>query len=352
MNEYRDHVEEALERRDLEAMKVFLQKGYEVVDVIEGGETALHFAACLGYADVVSFLIQSGEDVNAVDALQWSALHYGSSNGHLDVVSVLIQNGASINVVDKGKQTPLILAVAKELLEIVTILLQNGADVNAVDGSNMTALLWAADRGHVGIGKLLIQNGADVHAVDEDNGTALHYVMKKGNVEFAKVLIRNGIDVNAVDEDNDTALKIAVERFHSDCVLQLVCSGAKMISKAMIDNMSSTNTLTLIYRIGYLEENLMSEEEARFMWHVAFLFTAKGGRVNAIAFKLYHTVRSFVTYRGIFMAPGYDLGRDSVWKTFGFGSWRGESPGLKNDGSDDEEYTQYLRNGDMTRWMS
>ena len=24
----------------------------------------------------------------------------------------------------------------------------------------------------------------------------------------------------------------------------------------------------------------------------------------------------------------------------------------KNDGSDDEEYTQYLRNGDMTRWMS
>ena len=65
MNEYRDHVEEALERRDLEAMKVFLQKGYEVVDVIEGGETALHFAACLGYADVVSTLIQSSEDVNA-----------------------------------------------------------------------------------------------------------------------------------------------------------------------------------------------------------------------------------------------------------------------------------------------
>ena len=79
MNEYRDYVEEALERRDLEAMKVFLQKGYEVVDVIEGGETALHFAACLGYADVVSFLIQSGEDVNAVQDEKLTALHVVSS---------------------------------------------------------------------------------------------------------------------------------------------------------------------------------------------------------------------------------------------------------------------------------
>ena len=56
----------------------------------------------------------------------------------------------------------------------------------------------------------------------------------------------------------------------------------------------------------------MSNEERRFMWNLALVLAMKH---RAIAFRTYHMIRSFVTFRGIFMGPGYDLGEDSAWRT-------------------------------------
>ena len=47
------------------------------------------------------------------------------------------------------------------------------------------------------------------------------------------------------------------------------------------------------------------------MWSLAFSFTIKH---NVIAFKMYYKIRSFITFYGIFMASGYDLGDDSIWR--------------------------------------
>jgi hypothetical protein len=32
------------------------------------------------------------------------------------------------------------------------------------------------------------------------------------------------------------------------------------------------------------------------------------------AFRVYYKVRSFITYHGIFMASGYDLGNECIWR--------------------------------------
>ena len=64
-------------------------------------------------------------------------------------------------------------------------------------------------------------------------------------------------------------------------------------------------------RIG---TSLMSEEERRFMWNLAFFFTFKHG--GAAGFKAFQTIRSFITFKGIFMAHGYDLGVESLWRKF------------------------------------
>ena len=55
---------------------------------------------------------------------------------------------------------------------------------------------------------------------------------------------------------------------------------------------------------------LMNDEERRFMWNLACVLVIKH---PAIAFGTYERIRSFVTFHGIFMGPGYDLGEDSVW---------------------------------------
>ena len=48
------------------------------------------------------------------------------------------------------------------------------------------------------------------------------------------------------------------------------------------------------------------------MWNLAFFLTIKHG--GAAAFKIYHSIRSFITFHGIFMANGYYLGDDTIWK--------------------------------------
>ena len=61
-----------------------------------------------------------------------------------------------------------------------------------------------------------------------------------------------------------------------------------------------------------IKTSLMSNEEKHFMWNLAFFFTIKHGGANA--FKVYYAIRSFITFHGIFMGPGYDLGDESVWR--------------------------------------
>ncbi len=56
----------------------------------------------------------------------------------------------------------------------------------------------------------------------------------------------------------------------------------------------------------------MSDEETRFMWDLGFVLTMKH---PAIAFTTYQRICSFVTFHGIFMGPGYDLGEKSIWRT-------------------------------------
>ena len=57
--------------------------------------------------------------------------------------------------------------------------------------------------------------------------------------------------------------------------------------------------------------NLYSKEEGRFLWNLALVLALKH---RAVAFKVFYMIRSFITYNGIFMGPGYDIGDGSVWR--------------------------------------
>ena len=49
------------------------------------------------------------------------------------------------------------------------------------------------------------------------------------------------------------------------------------------------------------------------MWNLAFSFTIQH---RAAAFKAYYAIRSFITFHGIFMAPGYGIGKESLWYAY------------------------------------
>ncbi len=224
-----------------------------------------------------------------------------------------------MNAVDIDKWTA--LHFATNSIDVVKVLLENGADVNAVDDEKIAALHIAAKEGYVDVARVLIQNGADVNAVDVRKLTALHYAGWKGHVDVVKVLMKNGADVNAVDSENQTALNYSVSsnfRGAVRCTLHLLCFGAEINEKEIDDDYRLEllqpihDRLTSLREGNGMETTLMSDEERRFMWNLAFFFTIKHG--GATAFKAYYSIRSFITYHGMFMGPGYDRGERSVWR--------------------------------------
>ena len=199
-------------------------------------------------------------------------------------------------------------------IDVARVLIENGADVNEIEYEERTAMHFAAHVGDLNMAKLLIQNGADVNAVTRDKWTALHYAAHKGHVDVVKLLIQNGADVNAVDKGKRMALSYAATKcnrqVHVRCVLELLCSGAK-IDESAID-FDETGLLFLIQnglkslRDGKCEvTDLMSPEEGRFMWNLAFVLATK---YRVVAFKAFFIIRSFISYNGMFMGPGYDIG--------------------------------------------
>ena len=61
------------------------------------GETVLHKAARLGYADVAEANILSGADVHARDNAGWSPLHEACVFSKVNVAKVLLKYGADPN---------------------------------------------------------------------------------------------------------------------------------------------------------------------------------------------------------------------------------------------------------------
>ena len=153
--------------------------------------------------------------------------------------------------------------------------------------------------------------------IDFDCGKALHTAALYRRVYMAKLLIQYGANVNAVDDAERSVLYCASCVTKSvSLTLELLCFGAKIDKKALYcDN---TGLLVLIEeRLEKLRNgerritNLCSKEENKFKWNLAFCLTLK---YKCAAFKAYYSIRSFITYHGIFMAPGYGLGKESIWR--------------------------------------
>ena len=144
--------------------------------------------------------------------------------------------------------------------------------------------------------------------------TPLLYTADDGHAEVAKVLILNGADVNAVDKHKRTALHIAAQQKHVPCTLQLICMGAEIDENAIHFDKTKLlrpieNSLKLLRDGKRMGKTLMSNEERRFMWNLAYVLAVKH---LAIAFGTYRRIHAFVTFHDIFMVPGYDLGEGSI----------------------------------------
>jgi ankyrin repeat protein len=88
----------------------------------------------------VKLVIQKGTDVNYKDDCEWTALFWSVYVDRIDICKLLLENGADVNKPEESKWTPLIYAVATRKIDIIKLLLIYGANVHHININGQTAL--------------------------------------------------------------------------------------------------------------------------------------------------------------------------------------------------------------------
>ena len=140
-------------------------------------------------------------NIYEADAFEWQAVHVAAYNGNAPVLSNLIESGANVNALTIHGQSPLFLAAYNNAEDCVSVLIEAKAAVNAQTASEkQTSLHVACRNGSESIVRALVEDGGcDVHLTDVTGRTALHYAAAGGFTQIGAYLIRRGAKHSAMD---------------------------------------------------------------------------------------------------------------------------------------------------------
>ncbi|KAG8174682.1 hypothetical protein JTE90_027152 [Oedothorax gibbosus] len=206
-----------------------LEKGAKVDQKTPNGDTALLLAAEQGYKDIVTALLEKGANVDQKTARGYTALLFAAKNGYKDIVTALLEKGAKVDEKAANRYTAgytaLLFAAEKGYKDIVTALLEKGAKVDEKTADGYTALLLAAEKGYEDIVTALLEKGANVNAEDRKGRTPLRIAAENGSTKVVKLLMKAGADFNAKDSSGLTLLHYAAEQGYTDIVKLLIEKG-------------------------------------------------------------------------------------------------------------------------------
>jgi len=125
----------AILKNNIENLDAFKQQGIDLTEVSEKeGWSYLHKALLsermIPSPVVILYLIELGNDVNAIDIYGNTPLHYAARIKDPKVLKVLIDANADVNIVNKDGISPLRQALVKKPCnyESIRLLLESGAD--------------------------------------------------------------------------------------------------------------------------------------------------------------------------------------------------------------------------------
>jgi len=185
----------AIGNRDIEIIKMLLNRGARVNDQDQAGRTPLMGAAMqYGSLEVVHLLLEAGAEVNARDSKGTTALMWAvRENLDEDVLEALAQAGSTVEFKDADGRTPLLRAMRVQGEVAIKLLIRYGADVRARTPFGQTALM------------LLFESDDD-----EDS-----WPQTQEEPRICELLLNHGVDINAQDNDGKTALMYAISTYHS-----------------------------------------------------------------------------------------------------------------------------------------
>lgn len=161
---------DAVKRGNLEDIKKMLATGQniEAKDTASLGQTALGWAAFIGYMDIVEYLVEQGADIRATDKADvYNTLKSAVLGNNVEVVKYLynlLKDESDWDALESDGETLFMVAAVDGRLETVKFILQFNPNLNVVAPQfNVSPLSGACDRGFKEVAQLLINNGAINH---------------------------------------------------------------------------------------------------------------------------------------------------------------------------------------------
>jgi ankyrin repeat protein len=235
---------EAAEKGRISQALELLQKGANVNDKDDDGQTALHKAAARGHKSMLVALLASGADLGERDAKGRTPLMTAAETGHADIVTLLVTPDAVTGLAGDvlkagGGKLPAGLDKLGGALHG-----RLGSALDQTDPAGRTALMLAAAGGHADCVKPLLPPGGEPRArvlrPDKKGRNALMLAAAAGHADALDALLHQQWVVGALtladlrrsDADGRTALDLAEAGVHKHVVRLL---GAELAERAAFE---------------------------------------------------------------------------------------------------------------------
>ena len=231
-----------------EVVQYMLQNGQAADEENGHHRTALQAASLKGEALIVSILLQNGADVNKRCGIFGNALHAACFGGEIATVKLLLNNGATVNGLGIfGGPLAAVRASSKPSPSIVTELLDRGCLNNSDFTTQAWLVYWAATIGEEEIllsvldfmnmrGKSTFNwTRVGLHERDTESmslaqrnrlGTAPHMAVFFNRVATARLLIPLWTNIDEIAHTDGTALYHACRNDSPDLAWILIAHGA------------------------------------------------------------------------------------------------------------------------------
>ena len=201
------------------------------IEARQNYQTPLMWAASLGNADVIRFLLEKHANVEVKDQFGQTALIYAAGNVNAEVVRLLLENHANVDVQAADGHTPIIDAAIQGHTEVAKALLAFHPDLELGDRSGWTALYTAINMDHLPVAQLLVDAHANIEKPDGNGDTMLMLFAKDGKLNAVKFLLENHANPNAKDNYDHTPLSVAMGAGKADIVMLLLDHNADLEAK-------------------------------------------------------------------------------------------------------------------------
>lgn len=165
---------DAVKQGNLDTVKKMVAAGQnlEAKDEASLGQTALGWAAFIGYLDMVQYLTEQGADIRATDKADvYNTVKSAVMGDNVEVVKYLherLKNEIDWDAKEKDGETLFMVAAVDGRLDTVKYILQFNPDINVVAKNetpkiDASPLSGACEHGFTDVANLLIEKGAINH---------------------------------------------------------------------------------------------------------------------------------------------------------------------------------------------